>query len=130
MSASPDSVLRAKLIRLAHQNPEFRKDLLPLIQACDHTEGPMMGKYEEGKPADPTENMSEADKKEWELNTLKHKDKFKAAESLGALPPESVVLGQTTAQEMADRALRASLIRLAHTNPEFRKDLLPLLAKK
>lgn len=37
-------------------------------------------KYEEGKPADPTENMSESEKKEWELNTLKNKDKFKKKE--------------------------------------------------
>lgn len=115
------ATLRANLIRLAHSNPEFRKDLLPLIQACDHAEGPMMGKYEEGKPADPTENMSEEDKKNWELNTLKHKDKFKAAED------ESEDDGDDVAKEAA---LRSSLIRLAHSNPALRKDILPLLAKR
>ena len=31
---------------------------------------------------------------------------------------------------MSDRHLRAGLIRLAHTHPEFRKELLPLLASE
>ena len=31
---------------------------------------------------------------------------------------------------MSDKALRASLIRLAHSHPEFRKDLLPILASE
>lgn len=110
------NTLHSQLIRLAHAHPEFRKDLLPLIQACDHTEGPMMGKYEEGVPADPTENMSPEDKKEWELNTLKNKDKFKQAED-----EESDEDG-----EKKEAALRSQIIRLAHAHPEFRKDLLPL----
>jgi len=42
-------------------------------------------RFEEGKPADPTKNMSPADAKEWEENTDKYKDKFKAA---GLLPSE------------------------------------------
>lgn len=71
-----------------HKDPEAKQWLEDLLaektrrdkskKACD-SEGPMMGKYEEGKPADPTENMSEEDKKTWELNTLRHKDKFKQA---------------------------------------------------
>lgn len=36
-------------------------------------------RYEEGEPADPTENMSPEDAAEWERNTEKHKDKFKSA---------------------------------------------------
>lgn len=68
-----DADLRNRLIRLAHTNPAVRKDVLRLLAS----EGPTMGKYEEGKPADPTENMSPEDKKTWELNTLKHKDDFK-----------------------------------------------------
>ena len=74
------AALRANLIRLAHSNEALRPHLLPIITACScETEAPMMGKYEEGKPADPTENMSEEDKKNWTLNTLQHKDQFKAA---------------------------------------------------
>lgn len=36
-------------------------------------------RFEEGKPADPTKDMSEEDAQEWEDNTEKYKDKFKAA---------------------------------------------------
>lgn len=102
--------LRSRLIRLAHTHPEHRAALLPLAKLASEAEpeGATMGKYEEGKPADPTENMSEEDKKEWELNTLKHKDKFKSA-----------------AQD--DAQLRSRLIKLAHAHPEFRGDLLPLI---
>lgn len=36
-------------------------------------------KFEEGKPADPTENMSPDDAAEWERQTEEHKDEFKGA---------------------------------------------------
>ena len=36
-------------------------------------------RFEEGKPADPTENMSPEDAKEWKVQHDKHKDNFKAA---------------------------------------------------
>jgi len=36
-------------------------------------------RYEEGKPADPTENMDEADAKKWKSNTDEYGDKFKTA---------------------------------------------------
>jgi hypothetical protein len=36
-----------------------------------------LSRYEEGKSADPTKNMSEADAKEWKANTEEHGDKFK-----------------------------------------------------
>jgi hypothetical protein len=38
-----------------------------------------LSRYEEGVPADPTENMSPEDKAEWEKNTDEHKDNFKSA---------------------------------------------------
>ena len=37
-------------------------------------------KFEKGKPADPTKNMSPEDKKKWEEENEKHRDKFKAAQ--------------------------------------------------
>ena len=40
-------------------------------------EAPTMAKFEKGKPADPTENMSKEDKAKWEAMTDKHKDQFK-----------------------------------------------------
>jgi len=36
-------------------------------------------RFEEGKPADPTQNMSPADAKEWKVQHDKHKDNFKSA---------------------------------------------------
>ncbi len=36
-------------------------------------------KFEEGKPADPTENMSPEDSKKWKVEHDKHKDEFKSA---------------------------------------------------
>lgn len=73
-----DTSLRDRLIRLAHANPDVRQVALPLLKKwAEDPEAGTTGKYEEGKPADPTENMSEEDKKTWELNTLKHKDNFK-----------------------------------------------------
>ena len=38
------------------------------------------GKFEEGVPADPTENMSPEDAAEWERQTEEHKDEFKTAD--------------------------------------------------
>jgi hypothetical protein len=39
----------------------------------------MLARFEEGKPADPCQNMSEAECAEWKSNTEKHKDQFKGA---------------------------------------------------
>lgn len=36
-------------------------------------------RFEEGKPADPTQNMSPEDKKKWQAQKEKNKDRFKAA---------------------------------------------------
>ena len=36
-------------------------------------------RYEEGKPADPTENMSQEDAKKWKAQTEEHKDEVKSA---------------------------------------------------
>jgi transcriptional regulator with XRE-family HTH domain len=38
-------------------------------------------RFEEGKPADPTKDMSEEDAKKWKVEHDKHEDKFKAASS-------------------------------------------------
>jgi hypothetical protein len=39
----------------------------------------VLSRFEEGKPADPTEAMSPEDKAEWEKQTEAHKDQFKTA---------------------------------------------------
>jgi hypothetical protein len=41
------------------------------------TEAPTTAKFEEGKPADPTKNMSKEDKAKWEAMKDEHKDQFK-----------------------------------------------------
>lgn len=43
----------------------------------------LVSKFEEGKPADPTENMSEEDKATWWKKHQEHKDRFKEAASSG-----------------------------------------------
>lgn len=48
------SDLRSKIIRLAHTNPELRKDLLPLLKKAKTaaTHGDLMGKAEKGSIAE------------------------------------------------------------------------------
>ena len=73
-----DTTLRSKLIRLAASRPDLRPHLLPLLSdktaACG--EGTVMAKFEEGKPADPTENMSPEDAAEWKKQNVINTDKF------------------------------------------------------
>ena len=71
-----DAALRGRLSRLAHMRPELRPHLLPLLRTACGPEAPMVGKFEEGKPADPTENMSPEDKKRWWSEHEKNKDNF------------------------------------------------------
>ena len=55
----------------------------------------VMARFEKGKPADPTENMSEEDKKKWEEMKEKHGDKFKSASEMTAEEYESIMAGHT-----------------------------------
>lgn len=56
-----------------------------------------VAKFEEGKPADPTENMTEEQKKEWWMHHEKNKDKFKQA----AAELRSLVGGHARAEELS-----------------------------
>lgn len=47
----------------------------------------VLSRFEDGKPADPTKEMSEEDAKEWRQNTEEHKDEFKTA----SVPTEILV---------------------------------------
>lgn len=58
------------LVRVAFENPEIREDLMPVLKEHD-------ARFEEGKPADPTENMSPEDAEKWEQMKEEHGDKFK-----------------------------------------------------
>lgn len=58
----------------------------PECQMSEENEGPgdeMMGRFEEGKPADPCENMTDEECEEWRSNTEKYKDKFDKSASMG-----------------------------------------------
>ena len=76
--AAPKDSFRAALTRLAQENPALRRHLIPLLRkdACGDE---MLSRYEEGKPADPTKNMSPEDAKKWKQQTEEHKDEFKSA---------------------------------------------------
>jgi len=50
---------------------------VPAMTASEGDE--QLGRFEEGKPADPTENMSPEDAKKWKEENEKHKDEFKAS---------------------------------------------------
>jgi hypothetical protein len=49
------------------------------------SEDDKQSRFEEGKPADPTKNMSPEDAKEWKAMNDKHKDNFKSAASASEL---------------------------------------------
>lgn len=51
-----------------------------MLIATDEFEAALKeSKFEKGKPADPTKNMSDADAKEWDKQKDEHEDEFKAA---------------------------------------------------
>jgi hypothetical protein len=67
----PDSVIKVR--------EEMQSKTASLMTAEEMEEALKEGKFEEGKPADPTENMSPEDAKEWERQNELHKDEFKTA---------------------------------------------------
>jgi hypothetical protein len=82
-----DTVLRTRLIRLAHSRPDLRPHILPLVAdkaACWGGEAPVTARFEEGVSADPTENMTQEDAAEWERQNELHRDNFtKGASDFG-----------------------------------------------
>jgi len=73
------SSFRSRVAKLALENPELRGDLMPLLRRQASEESDTEGKFEKGKPADPTKNMSPADKAKWEEENEKHLVEFKTA---------------------------------------------------
>lgn len=106
----PMKPLTKALIRIASKHPEYRKDLIPIIlQAKKEEEDDKEGRFEEGKGADPTKNMSEKDKEKWE----KYHGKVEGLKKKKAA--------------LQEQLLRRELTKLAFNHPEFRKDILPIL---
>lgn len=66
-----------------------------------------LARYEKGKPADPTENMSEEDAEKWREMNDKYEDKFK---------------------KERESSIKDQLIRLGSDNPELRDHLRPVLS--
>jgi hypothetical protein len=67
--------------------------LLPILKseaakgdALTASEADKDARFEEGKPADPTVNMSEEQKADWKAMNEEHRDKFKTAECDGQGP--------------------------------------------
>lgn len=72
-ASSPSEVIDL----LASANPSLTTDQLTEVALkWAEEEDEKLSKFEEGKPADPTENMSEEDAKKWRLEHLNNKDNF------------------------------------------------------
>jgi hypothetical protein len=71
------------------------------LRGIEHTlkSGKKTARYEEGKSADPTQNMSEEDAAEWKKQTEENKDNFKSAAGKAFRYPE----GQMTEEDWVDR---------------------------
>jgi hypothetical protein len=120
-----DAQLRSRLIRLAHTHPEFRKDLLPLVKEAADFPADSIGEQVSGPEGIPGSDAQ----KPWAKGEFTQKENVELAEKqeAGQLSDgKADPMGKSAASE---RQLRAGLIRLAHTHPEFRKDILPLLSK-
>jgi len=71
-----------------------------LVAKClDQVSRVKTARYEEGKSADPTENMSEEDAAEWKRQTEENRDNFKSAAGKTFRYPE----GQMTEEDWVDR---------------------------
>lgn len=70
-----------KSLKLASTTPTQGINAMNRWSIFAKTEEEKQGRFEEGKPADPTKNMSPEDAKEWKVQNEKNKDKFKAAAS-------------------------------------------------
>lgn len=66
---------------LDHNLTMFKGEKVPslsdLLWKRDASDEDKQSRFEEGKPADPTKNMSPEDKKKWEESNEENKDKFK-----------------------------------------------------
>jgi hypothetical protein len=69
LAAIIEDIAQAVFALMAQQGKDASS---PLRSRRDHD-----SRFEEGKPADPTENMSEEDAEKWEEMNEKHRDKFK-----------------------------------------------------
>jgi len=88
-------------------------------------------RFEEGKPADPTKNMSPEDAKKWKTEHDKNKDKFKSAGLEGELREMQDILkangyNPTDAMKLQDEGMGPDELehRIRSTKPSQRSDSL------
>jgi uncharacterized protein YeaO (DUF488 family) len=74
-----------------------------LLSKFATTSGEVLSKFEEGKPADPTENMSPEDAKNWHEMNDKYKDVVKDQHKTAKASPQDL----TKAREMGEAAFKA-----------------------
>jgi len=134
-----DKQLRAGLIRLAHQHPEFRNDILPLLKNAEAASNggfpaDTIGEVKPGGSAEGVKGqaagggatISDADKP-WMKNEYTQQENVEMLDDQVDGTFSDGKANDAPMKFASDKQLRASLIRLAHSHPEFRKDLLPLI---
>jgi hypothetical protein len=128
-----DKQLRAGLIRLAHQHPEFRKDLLPLLRQAADFPPDTIGEVKPGGSAEGVKGKGDNGPTESDASKPWMAGEFSQQENVEMLADqESGEFSDGKANDApkkyaSEDVLRQRLIRLAHQHPEFRKDLLPIL---
>lgn len=119
--ASPDEVRE----NFKKENPELSDEDLDkfvsqwlknkdVVKDKNASDDDKMSRHEEGKPVDPTKDMSPEDAAEWKKNTEEHKDDFKAASDLSwkvaaERPSADRLLGSVESIEKACKDLKHHL---------------------
>jgi hypothetical protein len=151
------TTLRTRLIRLAHAHPEFRADILPLLEkSADQNDPDYWMGLDPKKPgiADPPlkqaawENLpkgwtSDSVQSMWDTMTdgVKHKITKCMSEMEGKVDDTGTFCGSLAAQVGYKRAsarepgrdatlLRRAMIRVAHDDAALRAFLLPCITRR
>lgn len=119
-----DRALRAAVIRLAHDHPQFRKDLLPLVREAAEFPADSIGKEVSGPTGVPGSDAQ----KPWAKGEFTQQENAQLLEEQesGKLSDGKADTAKVASE---DKGLRDRLIRLAHTHPQFRSDILGLLTE-
>ena len=84
-NARPDSPVGKYLRKMGFNSDNMGRDYIYYSETTEPrgsvtaSDEEKLSRYEEGKPADPTENMSEEDAAKWKAQTEEHKNEFKTA---------------------------------------------------
>lgn len=131
------SDLRSQLIKLAHSNPELRKDLLPLLKEAAKIPAKLKGKKLDSLISTTYYQYGNGVQIDM-MSIPKIYQEAKTAYDAAGTPEEG---GKSSGRfypgiycqvpaELNMSTLRSQAIKLAHSNPELRPHLLPLLKKE